>query len=172
MEVRRDQRKAVYNFSVHDLVCRNHIDRSGPPAGETRTSTTSRHLKANIYSENMTNAKTLPFSGFYNDQKFYSAVSPANVVILVNDHHFASFSAFGLDANVQESNGLQSRTFWGIFVCYLKRNQSFSQKFPPGMHHCFHKLTVMCHRPNNLINFISREKFRRMLAKKVKLLPD
>lgn len=91
MEVRRDQRKAVYNFSVHDLVCRNHIDRSGPPAGETRTSTTSRHLKANIYSENMTNAKTLPFSGFYDDQKFYSVVSPANVVILVNDHHFASF---------------------------------------------------------------------------------
>lgn len=70
MEVRRDQRKAVYNFSVRDLVCRNHIDRSGPQAGETRTSTTSKHLTANIYSENMTNATTLPFSVFLTIKNF------------------------------------------------------------------------------------------------------
>lgn len=125
-------------FFVHDLVCRNHIDRSGPPAGETRTSTTSRHFVANIYSENMTNVETLPFSPcFYDDQK--TVVSPANVVILVSDHHSATSPLLLASANVQESNWLQSRTFWGIFsVNGTKISHKYSH-MPPGMHHFCHE---------------------------------
>lgn len=145
MEVRRDQRKAVYNFSVHDLVCRNHIDRSGPQAGETRTSTTSRHLIANIYSENMTNTKTLPFSVFMMIKIFIRWFLP-QMLLFWSTIIICSLLLCFSRLQRERARIEWSRTFWGIFVCYLKRNQSVAQKFPQAtrMYHCCHKPAVRC----------------------------
>lgn len=115
MEVRRDQRKAVYNFSVHDLVWRNHIDRSGPRAGRNSNVNNVKPSQIQYLFRKDDKRQDFTFLRFYDDQKFYSVVSPANVVILVNDHHsFASSLLFS--ASAQTCNRIvSSHELFGAF---------------------------------------------------------